>query len=446
MENLNQEVKVKKEGTSQRKQANAASLALICYADQTYYRNTLEENKLLDMPVPVMDFMTVLEIEINDNVLGQSTAKVKNILAGHEHGDENGKCHYQCVIELTCRARITKVPGTLNVNGINLIYMYQEGKTLAALTRYCKKEKNYHWLRPVADITMVYKKDKNGNDTEKVDPFSTVVFNRDSMTKVEATEFLMSRESRTCFTSFKNIEMTLDSLLRKSDRPKFEWCWPTHMDKQEYSFIFKWFADYCVRDPQRKKALLLFSEERATGKTTFAKSLVNDEDYYVCFRNTFTAMPKNKEPKLLILDDMNFLGHGDQVEMWKALVAGESTSICAKYLNYEWDYNVPCIITTNSRSLVSFLASSTNFKTQIMFYEVRSYIGPEGTRPEGLDKVEMCVGDTLYQEIKAREEKKDEPKTKPIDLRGFVERAQLAQRVEDLEKLLAKATKKAKND
>jgi hypothetical protein len=153
-------------------------------------------------------------------------------------------------------------------------------------------------------------------------------------------------------------------------------------------------------------------------------------------------MPDDKDPRLLILDDMNYMGGGDKVEMWKALVAGEPTSIREAYVNYEWDFRVPCIITTNQRSLVKYLASSEMFKTQVMFYEVTEYIGPEGTRPEDIDKVEMMVSDELAGEIKAVEEARIEGKTRMIDVKGFIERAQLVQKVADLEEVIGKLKKK----
>jgi hypothetical protein len=432
MEELNRDHK-------KREQLNAASFGLVAYAVKSYYKETKEENELLDMPVAIRAFLEAVERFFNEK-LKNSAAKVKNILAGHEHGDDNGKAHFQCLVDLTTKGRIAKEPAELLVGDVTILIMFQQARNRKELVKYCQKEKRFEWLNE-NQISLVYKKNAKGEETEKVDVFATVFRNRDTMSKEDATDLIMSHDARTCFTSFKNIESAIKAVVTV-ERPKFEWCWPVHMDKVRYEFIYKWFNTYCIGNPERKKALLLYSKERGTGKTRFAKSLVSDVCYYVYFRNTFTSMPDDKDPRLLILDDMNYMGGGDKVEMWKALVAGEPTSIREAYVNYEWDFRVPCIITTNQRSLVKYLASSEMFKTQVMFYEVTEYIGPEGTRPEDIDKVEMMVSDELAGEIKAVEEARIEGKTRMIDVKGFIERAQLVQKVADLEEVIGKLKKK----
>jgi hypothetical protein len=233
----------------------------------------------------------------------------------------------------------------------------------------------------------------------------------------------------------KNIQTAIQSIV-KEDRIPFEWTWPAHMSKEEYPTTYKWFHSYCLDSPDRRKALLLYSEERGTGKTRFAKSLVNDPNYYAYYRNTITSEPTGKDPKLLILDDMSYTGGEDKREMWKALVAGETTSIRECYQHWEWTYNVPCIITTNNRKFVQYLATSTDFKTQVIICEIQDYMGPPGSRPEGIDKVEHDVSDALASEIKAYEanmsknkaekiEKSEEAKKK--DFENFMQISQLKQ-------------------
>ena len=75
MEELNRDHK-------KREQLNAASFGLVAYAVKSYYKETKEENELLDMPVAIRAFLEAVERFFNEK-LKNSAAKVKNILAGH---------------------------------------------------------------------------------------------------------------------------------------------------------------------------------------------------------------------------------------------------------------------------------------------------------------------------------------------------------------------------
>ena len=430
------------EKTKKKEQMNAASFGLVAYACREYYKDTYEENMLLDMPVTVREFLEALELFFTSK-LQNSTAKVRNILVGHEHGADHGKAHFQCVVDLTVKGRLIKEAGEILIGDVTILIMYQPAKDLKKLILYCQKDNRFEWLREES-IDLVFRKNGKGEDTTKVDAFATVYQNRDTMTTSDAKNFIMSYDARTAFTCHRNIELAVQSIIAL-ERVKFEWIWPSHMVKEEYPLIYKWFCTYCIEQPERRKALLLYSSKRGTGKTKFAKSLVSDDGYYVCFRNSFTILPPGKDPRLLLLDDMSYTGGGDKKEMWKALVAGEPTSIRDAYCNYEWSFRVPCIITTNNESLVTYLASSDEFKTQIMFYEVKDYLGPAGTKPVDMDKVEIDVSSDLLGRIKAVESSKVESKgVKSIDLKGFVERAQLVQHIAELQDQIKKLTKKRK--
>jgi ribosomal protein L24E len=405
--------------------------------EPSFYKENKEENVNLEIPVSHTDFMRAIESYFNDK-LKNSQAKVKNVLAGMEFGDDNGKCHFQCIVDFTCNARIQREPGSIFVNEHKILIMFQETKNHSKLVKYCKKQKHYKWLR---EHELVFKKNSKGEETLKLDAFSTIYSNRDTMSKTEASELLFNHEARTYFTSYKNIESALSNILA-TPLPEFEWNFPEHLDKTRYSMIYNWFVTYCIGNPTRKKALLLYSKERAFGKTRFAKSLVNHEDYAVCFRNTFSNVKLNTTPRLLILDDMNYTGGGDKTEIWKALVAGEKTTIRDAYVHYEWEHEIPCIITTNNEGLFIFMANSPVFKTQVLLYEVREYMGPPGTRPEDLTKVEIDASDILLEKINAKAQEKDKPNNEKFDLKGFVERAKLVQKVADLEAEIEKKNKK----
>ena len=144
---IDQEIKKDSEQEIRKRvQLNAKSFGVVAYAEANFYSDDKQVNLEKSMPMDVDAFMEELEKAFNEK-LKNSVAKVKNILAGHEHGKENGKCHYQCVVDLTCKGRITKQPGVLEHNGVKILYMFQETMEHKDLVRYCKKEKNYKWLR-----------------------------------------------------------------------------------------------------------------------------------------------------------------------------------------------------------------------------------------------------------------------------------------------------------
>jgi hypothetical protein len=416
------------------------SFGLVAYATSGYYAEDKESNLGKPMPVQVKEFMQLVETHFNAR-LESDNIKVKNILAGHEHGKENGKCHYQTIVDLTSISRIKREPAELTASdGTVILIMFQACKNFKKLLAYCKKEEQYEWLYPDL-IEYVYKKNNKGESTDKIDPFATIYKNKESMTTEDATDLVMKLDPRTGFTTLKNIEYALDKIIYK-EQPEFEWKFPSHIDKVRYAAIYDWFLKYCVGDPERKKALLLYSKDRAIGKTRFAKSLVSDESYCVTFRNTFSTIPNSKTPKLLILDDMNYTGGGDKQEMWKALVAGEATTIRDCYIHYEWTYNVPCIITTNKLSLLTYLATSPVFETQIVFVELNDYIGPEGTRPLDLTEVNLNLShetENLIRKIKAANNGEK-------DMEAFSTESKLRQKIIELQSECDMLKKKKKRE
>jgi len=129
--------------------------------------------------------------------------------------------------------------------------------------------------------------------------------------------------------------------------------------------------------------LFLVSVERGLGKSEFAKRLVPHESYYIYCRNSLDAaefIRKESTAKLIILDDVSYIGN--EKEMWKALVSGETVNINTKYHNFKWKGGVPCIVLTNELSTAHFWITTEAFKTQCCFVNVRNYLGPPGTRPE----------------------------------------------------------------
>ena len=422
-------------------QLNAESFGLVAYAESNYYKETREENLLLPMPVNIREFLLSVETHFN-GLLANTSPKVQNILAGHEHGAEEGKAHFQCLVELTSIARITKRPAVLIINDVRSLIMFQAAIGRNSLRKYCAKDGAYQWLHEI-HREMVYKKNKKGEDTQNLDVFQTIARNRTTLSSEEATNLVLMHEPKSFFMGHKNVSTAIAQICTEM-RPKFEWQWPVHMCKVEYSFIYRWFTEYCMPSKLRRKALLLYSNERGTGKTQFAQSLINDEAYSVIFRANFTPMPPGKDPKLLILDDMSWTGGDEKKEVWKALIAGEPTAIRDAYVNFPWPYRVPCIITTNNRKLVKFLMKSIEFNTQIMFYQVKQYLGPDGTRPDKIDIVEQEVDNELINEIQ-EETLVLETKSRNFNVAEWLQRTQNLQRIGELELLLEKSEKEIKD-
>ena len=86
--------------------------------------------------------------------------------------------------------------------------------------------------------------------------------------------------------------------------------------------------------------MIIWSEKRRFGKTTFAKNLVGDiKDYYIlCGGESFTNDDFETKPqaRLLIIDDME-IKLKQHLEMWKKLLSSQPTAIRDAYCNYRYD-------------------------------------------------------------------------------------------------------------
>jgi hypothetical protein len=365
------------------------NLGIVLYGDKSYYSDVCDLNNAhRHIPLAGNKVVKLLEIYIK-TVLKYG---VTQIVAGHEHGKDNKKCHYQCVVTLDRDINKAVKPFKIEFNGVTLLGMSQFAKNSHALKNYCKKDGEVYFLDDEKRIQNVYKKDKDGKDTAKVDPWSTLVKNKDIITQEEAMDIALTYDPRATLMNYRNFEYAA-SKITKPQLPEFEWASLPSKIVNKYPIIAKWYTQWCKPEElDRRKSLLLYSRDRAFGKTRFAQSLVNHDDYCVIFRNSFTeAAMKGKQPRLLILDDMSCYDDKNK-ETWKALCASQPTSIRDCYTNFLWNYNVPCIITTNNINLVANMYLESNFKTQVTFVNVDEYMGPDGTQPQGLKEVEDNFG------------------------------------------------------
>ena len=201
----------------------------------------------------------------------------------------------------------------------------------------------------------------------------------------------------------KANEMTSNAALEP-----FEYVFPAHLLRKigARHTLYKWFLANCTGDQPkpRRKALVLFSEQRGIGKTEFAYDLVGRNTELVLkirgvatarenFANQFTA-------KLLLLDDFAWDAEKqrDITEEIKALVVGQSTNIRGCGFSLVFEHGLPTVMTVNSKKQYSKMLSDPMFKTSCKFVEVKSFLGPSGTEPDDLGKdmrneVDTCVID-----------------------------------------------------
>lgn len=406
----------------QTSQHSGISLGMVIYAEPTFYSADKDKNEDIHLPGVTNKETRDLYIFILSSLFfDHYGVKPKQIVFGHEHGFSNGKCHLQICVLFNQSFRSTVKPGFFtvdfpvvaplgidqNIGLVRFLYMAQKAKNPRALLNYCMKDGDFFYSDPSAAIQYVHKKNAKGELTDKIDAFATVVKNRTLMDVSQAKDLILTHEPRTGITLYKNIESALNSEMAKS-LPSFEWRYPEYL-LNRYPTIERWFNQWCKPDDlSRRKALLLYSDKRCMGKTEFSLSLVNDPAYVVIFRNSFVDSVKDKQPKLLILDDMSPYSTNNK-ETWKALVASQPTAIRDAYMNYNWEFRVPCIITTNNLFLVQQLYRSKDFNTQVVFQEISEYMGPDGTQPQGMFEVEanftLDTSDKLIKMMSESEEK-----------------------------------------
>lgn len=295
---------------------------------------------------------------------------IKDYVVAHEHGKEDGTCHYQCCVQLDrpLRTRITEYKQRINETDVYI--MYQAGKKgFNALTNYCKKDGDYIASEKVEEAA---KKSLMERLIECKNQKEQIIILQKELPK-DIVKMDLSR-------MFQNVEMAKNIM----DEEPIKITFPDYLMERE-PYLLEWYMKEVVGYPTdykgRRKALVLFSKERAMGKTTFAKMLVNNnERHYIICRNNFNAIDFQKpNAQLLILDDMTFVGK--QQEMWKALVSSERTAIRDAYCNVDFAHGMPTIITTNNYSLFTYMLASDIFKYECYFTWVREYLGPEGTNP-----------------------------------------------------------------
>lgn len=372
-------------------QLNQKSIGVVVYGSKDFYSDEEEENESRHLPYKE-HFHGIIKYVFEKKY---KTPEIVQVVSGHEHGGKKKKCHFQIFIEFEKPARNRIKPFAFVIEGFQFLGMVQKAKNKLKLINYCQKDKDFTALHPEKLIKTV-------SDGKKVDAFKTIWQNKEKFeSKQEALDLAFHLDTKTSMLQFSNIQKSIDYII-KPILPPFKWQFPDRL-KEKHPKIYSWFLSNCLHAPyefHRKKALVLYSAERAMGKTTFAKELVPHEDYYIIFRNTFTAeqIQKKKEAKLLIMDDMTPYTSQTK-ETWKALFSGEKTSIRDAYLNTEFNFNIPCILTTNNKNLFLNLMAEDEFKYQATFVQVQDYLGPEGSEPVRFRTFEAEISDEMRESL-----------------------------------------------
>jgi len=382
----------------QPQQQNSKSIGMLLMGNKEFY-----DESSTNIHLPLHDLIPSL---VANFLKERSCPEVHQITVGHEHGLKNGKCHYQICIDFMSNCRVTIKPfiiespiPSLTAETFEFLGMVQRARNSHALKNYCKKEGDVKYLYPEKVIKPVF--GKKG----KIDAFATVYANKEVMSRSEAMDEIFTSDARAAFMAYSNVSQCINTLIPEKAIP-FVWNYPKHMIPQfpapmELQMIYNWYQRYCIKENMdRRKALVLYSKERALGKTRFASSLVNSEEYVLIFRNTFTKeqYETRKDAKLLVLDDMAHYTK-DNKEQWKALMTGQPTSIRDCFVNFQFSKSLPCIVTTNNQNLFANMILSPEFNTSAIYVEITKYIGPPGTQPNDLQKIETCYSKEMEELI-----------------------------------------------
>lgn len=394
----------------------AKVIGMVVYSTKSLYKDDTNENLSIHIKYSKEEVMEML--------LGWTSkleADVDQITIGHEHGNLNGKCHYQVVIFLTKPINLRVQPFHSQDN--NLIFMFQKARNPRALQTYCMKEHDFTHLYPHKCLKKVQVLDKKGNPTNKINPYETIISNLGNLSKEDMRDLIQTHAPKDYFMGQSNISKAIDSLFKKP-LPEFEWIWPNWADnltnQAEISLIKQWFYKWCTpSNLPRRQALVLYGKP-CLGKTKFCENLVNHTNYLVRFINRFNkdAMDE-KTPKLLILDDMQYPS-SDNIECWKQLLTGQTTSIRDCYMNYQWKYEIPCIVLTNRLEIVTRFIKDPNFEGRVDIVEISDYLGPPDTQPIDLTRSNYSLKPETWSQIREKEKKFAEKKNRKQNTRRVV--------------------------
>ncbi|MGI4813925.1 MAG: hypothetical protein ACRYGG_11430 [Janthinobacterium lividum] len=365
------------------KKFDGQTIGLVIYGDDSFYSNMPAENGDLHINISKEQVGSKCI-----NYLQELTSKiVESGIIGHEHGSINKKCHYQCAFKFSSRICRDIKPFSFDVEGTRLLCMAQSIRNPHAIWNYCQKEDTDPWTF--------------GKFSQQAPDWHSIAEN-ESLSQDDLVNALVQVDPKHFLTFGDRIIKNYTSLIQSPNIPPFQWTFPEHLTQvvfnvpKQTEVLFRnsiirirhWFESFCLKDHIRRQALFIASEDRGLGKTEFAKRLVPHDAYFIYCRANLRGQEfetKEKTAKLIILDDISFVD-GDK-EMWKALISGEPVIIRTAYCNISWKGGLPCIVLTNSKSTANYWLRSQEFRTQCLFENARTYLGPIGTKPDFLGTI-----------------------------------------------------------
>jgi hypothetical protein len=398
------------------------SFGIVVYMDNKSYSDKISNTNI---HFPITKEQTAIQLFKAFYDIGLGKYEVENIVIGHEHGEENNKCHMQIYLKFTEKIRKYIKPGSFIANNTTFLYMTQKCKTPAKMRNYCKKDKCFIESFPCKTIKDILREENIIDElTDVDDPYDTLFHNKNLNDEQIVCIFKtcnVTEYKKDFLCNSKKIIETYNKYMEenKENIPEFKWNFPKHMydyiehnfgntDKTmlAYSKIYSWFKEYCEPDKYlRRKALFLFSLAGGVGKSYFARSLVPEispcnSPYYVYCRGTLDAtefIKKSKYAKLIILDDVNYISN--DIEIWKALTVSEPTNIRTPYHNIPWMKSLPCIMMSNNIKTLKYWMETEDLKSRCVFVSVDFYIGPPGTDNEENHKVNSFLTDDVKTKL-----------------------------------------------
>ena len=393
-----------------------SSTALIIYADSSFYSSSESVNQTLHLPgVTNNEYRTVYLKLIETLFKSKYQCQPSRIVIGHEH-DTKGKCFLQvCCIFPSIFQKTLKL-GSFTVessyynllNGVTFYFKKQKARYTSAINQYIRKGGDYFTSGNSEEETSSSFRSKQNKRKKQMTLFS------------QNTPFMNNRETKSSslilhrtneITQDENVNNNMVVELDDIDEgltplPSFSWV-PNESVFTNYPFIKKWYELYAIPESLRKrKALLLYSDCPSLGKTEFAKRLVNNEAYFAIMQDKFQKVVIKTPPKLGILDNLTCLPFNHQT--FREIITGQRALVNENEMNFYWPYEIPWIITTRNWDLVKFLYKSDEFNKFIMFVEIRDYLGPKGTEPEGMNETEAWFSKDTWNFLKKEEEKRKE--------------------------------------
>jgi hypothetical protein len=365
---------------------NTTGLSIVIYLDPIHYNSDPKLNLEVDFNLNKVEMLIVINKYFTQWLkIEQST--IKQLLVGHEYSPKTNKCHYQVCLTFAKKTKRTFYAIKFEYKGFKYLMTMQKARNNHSLKTYCQKDGDIAYYGVADNIfKVIYKLDKEGNETETPDVPSTIVANSNKSPD-ELKRWIFNRFPNYAIPNFSNMEKAIDAYC-KEDIPDFEWTIPEHLlnsNNPVHKLIVDHVKRYFAVDEVRSKALIILGPIN-TGKTLMAKSLVNNENYFAYFRNTFSkdqATKKLSTMKLLILDDFTFM-KTEEHEMFKALLSGEEFTLNCKYYQSPVQKGYRTIFLTNNVEFVKRIYSHCEFDGRynlvILEDPVNDYLGPEGTR------------------------------------------------------------------